>query len=610
MASTMTHHAAPNRSAVNQRSDTPESGMKRNRGHLWAPIGLCVLVFAFLPGAASSGASVPQLVTPTTVSIVANPAAIVEGQSFQVQATVSGTSGTPTGTVQIRAADGEDICTVDLSGGTGSCTTVPFFDTPNPSDQITGFYSGDSTYSGATGSTTIDLSPAATVTALASTSYSPQSFSAVSLTATVSVSAPGTGPADGEPIVFTDNGVPIEHSGENPSCDGIDGSGDQSPYYVVCQINTISPGTHIYQAQYPGDNFYDASTSASITVSAAATPTRITGGSETQSPVPGQKIFLDGSVLTGGPTAQGDLTFSVGSLLLCSTIIDSGTAGCYTTAEPAGSDTVTMSFVDPSGMFAPSSSTFVLDVGGGLASAVGIAAMPSGGGYWIADAQGDVAGFGSAVNYGSLTGKTLNAPVTHIVSTPDGRGYWLVAADGGTFSFGDAGFYGSMGGKHLNAPVVDIAPTADGGGYWLVASDGGIFAFGDAHFYGSMGGTHLNRPVVGIDANNATGGYWEVATDGGIFAFNAPFYGSTGNIHLNEPVNGMANSSDGDGYLFVASDGGVFTYGDARFFGSMGGTKLAAPIVGIAPDWATGGYWLVGSDGGIFSFNAPFLGAR
>ena len=70
--------------------------------------------------------------------------------------------------------------------------------------------------------------------------------------------------------------------------------------------------------------------------------------------------------------------------------------------------------------------------------------------------------------------------------TPDGKGYWEVASDGGVFAFGDAGFYGSMGGKSLNAPVVGITATPDGKGYWEVASDGGVFAFGDAGFYGSV----------------------------------------------------------------------------------------------------------------------------
>jgi hypothetical protein len=244
-----------------------------------------------------------------------------------------------------------------------------------------------------------------------------------------------------------------------------------------------------------------------------------------------------------------------------------------------------------------------------LAPVVGMASTPNGDGYWLADSAGDISTHGTAVNYGSMGGQTLNAPVAHIVATPDGKGYWLVAADGGTFSFGDAQFHGSMGGKQLNAPVVDIAPTPSGHGYWLVASDGGVFSFGDAVFSGSMGGQHLNQPVVGIAADAHTGGYWEVATDGGVFSFNAPFYGSMGATTLNKPVLSMASTLDGGGYWFAASDGGVFAFGDAAFHGSMGGQPLNAPVVGMAADLPTGGYWLTGADGGIFSFGAPFFGA-
>ena len=247
--------------------------------------------------------------------------------------------------------------------------------------------------------------------------------------------------------------------------------------------------------------------------------------------------------------------------------------------------------------------------GGLVTPVVGLASMPNGSGYWLTDAAGGVSAHGSAVNYGSLAGRTLNAPIAHIVATPTGRGYWLVAGDGGIFSFGDAAFFGSMGSGHLNAPVVDMAPTPDGHGYWLVASDGGIFSFGDATFRGSMGGQHLNQPIVGMSADDATGGYWLVATDGGIFSYHAPFLGSTGSIRLTKPVNGMAARTDGLGYWFVASDGGVFNGGTAAFQGSMGATALNAPVVGMAADPATGGYWLVASDGGIFSFDAPYFGA-
>jgi len=79
---------------------------------------------------------------------------------------------------------------------------------------------------------------------------------------------------------------------------------------------------------------------------------------------------------------------------------------------------------------------------------------------------------------------TLDRPIVGMAATPTGKGYWLVAADGGIFAFGDAAFQGSMGAHPLDRPIVGMAATPTGKGYWLVAADGGIFAF-DAGFYGS-----------------------------------------------------------------------------------------------------------------------------
>ena len=156
---------------------------------------------------------------------------------------------------------------------------------------------------------------------------------------------------------------------------------------------------------------------------------------------------------------------------------------------------------------------------------VGIAPTPDGKGYWLVTKAGFVYGFGDAKFYGDtfsygLTGLTgshpLNAPIVGIAAAPSGTGYWLVAADGGVFNFGSAGFHGTtytlgltgLTGSHpLNAPIVGIVPTANSGGYWMVGKDGGIFNFGNAGFYGStysygltgLSGSHpLNAPIVGI----------------------------------------------------------------------------------------------------------------
>ena len=233
-------------------------------------------------------------------------------------------------------------------------------------------------------------------------------------------------------------------------------------------------------------------------------------------------------------------------------------------------------------------------------------------GYWSVASDGGVFNYGpSAASFGSMGGKSLNAPMVGMAETPGGGGYWEVAADGGIFTFGNAAFEGSAGAMRLHAAVVGMAATPDGGGYWLVASDGGIFNYGDAGFYGSANSVHLNNPVVGMAATPDGHGYWLVASDGGIFSYgDAGFFGSRGGQPLNQPVVGMVASASGSGYWLVASDGGIFSYGDAGFFGSRGGHPLNKPIVAIMSTFDGAGYWLVASDGGIFSYgDADFQGS-
>jgi hypothetical protein len=123
----------------------------------------------------------------------------------------------------------------------------------------------------------------------------------------------------------------------------------------------------------------------------------------------------------------------------------------------------------------------------------------------------------------------LNAPIVGMAATPTGKGYWQVGADGGVFSFGDAAFYGSLGGKPLNKPIVGMAARPTGKGYWLVAADGGVFCFGDAPFYGSDGDLQLVAPVVGMAPSPTGNGYRLTAADGGVFCFgDAVFYGRAG----------------------------------------------------------------------------------
>jgi len=167
----------------------------------------------------------------------------------------------------------------------------------------------------------------------------------------------------------------------------------------------------------------------------------------------------------------------------------------------------------------------------------------------------EVFAFGDAPNLGSTAGLPLNQVVVGMAAVPSGGGYWLVAADGGIFPFGSAPGYGSLGGVRLNQAVVGMAAVPSGGGYWLVAADGGIFPFGSAPGYGSLGGVRLLHPVVGMAATHTGLGYWLVAADGDVFPF-----GDAGDLGRPDPtvlrsgrVLGVTPSPAGGGYWVVAT---------------------------------------------------------
>ncbi len=97
-------------------------------------------------------------------------------------------------------------------------------------------------------------------------------------------------------------------------------------------------------------------------------------------------------------------------------------------------------------------------VGGGPgtalpASLVGAATTPSGNGAWLAAADGTVVPVGDATSYippcttqcpsVPANHQVVTAPVTGIASTPSGQGYWLVGADGNVYNFGNAPYLGS-----------------------------------------------------------------------------------------------------------------------------------------------------------------------
>ena len=109
--------------------------------------------------------------------------------------------------------------------------------------------------------------------------------------------------------------------------------------------------------------------------------------------------------------------------------------------------------------------------------------------------DGNVYAFGDAHNFGGPGAQTV--PVTSAVRTPDGGGYWILFANGVIAPYGDAGNYGQAAGAFggLN-PATAIFTTSDGDGYWIASAIGTVDKYGDAPNDGGMSGTHLNGSII------------------------------------------------------------------------------------------------------------------
>lgn len=226
----------------------------------------------------------------------------------------------------------------------------------------------------------------------------------------------------------------------------------------------------------------------------------------------------------------------------------------------------------------------------------GIAAMPQGGGYWVARVDGGIYRYGVARSYGSPVGQglKLNAPIVGIAPHPTGKGYWVVNALGHLFAYGASKDFGSPYGRRLASPIVAIAATPSGNGYWLLARDGGVFSYGDAKFHGSAFGRLGGGNATAIVSSATGNGYWVLSANGGVLTFgDARFHGSAfGKTPL--AFVGMARSRLGQGYYILDAGGHTFSYGDAVACGqATSGATFLRQAVAISSFLAHSGCYLL-----------------
>ncbi len=225
-----------------------------------------------------------------------------------------------------------------------------------------------------------------------------------------------------------------------------------------------------------------------------------------------------------------------------------------------------------------------------------MAARPQGDGYWLLGGDGGVFAFGGAKYFGGQS-TTTSKFYRAIVPTPTGNGYYIIGALGQMTPYGDAvtsywniitsGYksiltdykkYNSeplsaLPGLALNSNDI-VAAATTGHGMFLVSTNGSVYAYGDAVNRGGAAAT-----ASGIVARGAgsSGGYTITTTKGAIYAYNMGNYGHI-TTTLAGPIKGIASTPGAKGYWLAGQDGGIFAYGDAVFQ-----QALQAPVPAPTP---------------------------
>ncbi len=205
-----------------------------------------------------------------------------------------------------------------------------------------------------------------------------------------------------------------------------------------------------------------------------------------------------------------------------------------------------------------------------------------------------------------------SAGIGNAASHPSGNGYWLVDAAGNVFAYGSAPDLGGLPSEYgFWDWTVGIAPTQSGNGYWLATLEGKVYPFGDAGEGVIDHGPFDNDWAVAIVPTD-TNGYRLVTAKGRTLPTSAALNNTTtaGPLFDDAPVIGAVATKGGRGYYVFNEKGRVAGFGEAYVFGSLHVVKLLNTITAMAPTPSGNGYWLLADDGAIFAFgDATFSGS-
>ncbi len=182
------------------------------------------------------------------------PASAAYGSEVSFSASVTGSQGTPTGSVTFYA-DGNSIGVADVDGSGDAALDIPSITLGAGDHSITASYSGDATYSGSgSPAATLAISAAASSTSLVLPGAPVLAGSPLTLTA--QVSGPGGAPSDGS-VTFLEGATTL-------------GSANLADGSASARVTPSAVGSLTFSATYSGGANYGPSSSTPQTVQVIA----------------------------------------------------------------------------------------------------------------------------------------------------------------------------------------------------------------------------------------------------------------------------------------------------------------------------------------------------
>jgi autotransporter-associated beta strand protein len=279
-----------------------------------------------------------------TISVSGSPAPSVFGQSVTLTATLSGTGGSPTGTVTFLSG-GITLGTATLSSGSASVSTTTL---PVGSDTILAQYSGDTNFSAGSSSATQTVNQASTTTTLTATPTTASAGQPVTLAATVAAISPGAGTPTGT-ITFMSGSTAL-----GTASVGANG-------YATLTTVTLPAGSNSIIAQYSGDSNFrtSSSSSAAVLVSQGTVSVTLSGLIQKKKDAYSNVEFtITVAAPAGATTPTGTVNVFSNGLFIGSRSLTSGKATFDTIDLMVGTDSVTASYLgdsnySPTGNSAP-----------------------------------------------------------------------------------------------------------------------------------------------------------------------------------------------------------------------------------------------------------------